>query len=450
MKHLPTLIFLIAPMFLATGQDCQREFDRLMLAAKNTAMDFESRYNKYESAEAVGCDDEKKSIAQAKKGELFKEINTLRAQAVAARADADAQRQQLQANYYELELLKMEGRVRDSLLIVLVEEKLQAEMAKKEAVEELLKKEKVENDRIQEELRKKMEQDALLHRQELERAAASQARADSLSIINEVFRQTQTEAAIELLMHKKIPESLKGLDLEYIKFDSCGLKKIPDQFFQPRSLRSLFLAKNEISEISVWIGQLKGLEVMDLSHNKLTELPDAGFFKLQQLQFIDLSHNLFKSFPLEITYLKQLSRVDLSHNQIETFPLDLIQMKALKTLNLSNNMIRALPDDMVEMVQLQRLNLSGNEIEYLPFRIAELKNLESLNLAGTKLKYLPKDIAQMTNLKSLDISNTGLDKLPPGLKEMKWLSYLNLTNNPFSRKYISSLRKALPATEVVF
>jgi Leucine-rich repeat (LRR) protein len=64
------------------------------------------------------------------------------------------------------------------------------------------------------------------------------------------------------------------------------------------------------------LGQLSNLEWLDLSHNKITSIPEA-VGQLSNLKWLDLSHNRINSIP-EALALRQLSdqmRLDLSKNK---------------------------------------------------------------------------------------------------------------------------------------
>ena len=76
---------------------------------------------------------------------------------------------------------------------------------------------------------------------------------------------------------------------------------------------------------------------MDLSHNRLTTLPDE-LSNLTLLLEFNSSHNLFEVLPYVLLNLPSLRKMDLSHNKIgHVNKDDLRSMVNLELLDLQNN-----------------------------------------------------------------------------------------------------------------
>jgi Leucine-rich repeat (LRR) protein len=79
------------------------------------------------------------------------------------------------------------------------------------------------------------------------------------------------------------------------------------------------------------------LVVLNLSHNKLTGALPAEVRHLQELEWLDLSHNQFTGVPAEVGQLSKLRHLDLSHNQLTGLPHELGGLQKLETLILTGN-----------------------------------------------------------------------------------------------------------------
>ena len=77
--------------------------------------------------------------------------------------------------------------------------------------------------------------------------------------------------------------------------------------------------------------------------------------------------------------MKNLQILDLSDNKIQELPLEFYQLKGLTTLNLSNNLLRQISTEIVKLTNLTNLNLSQNLLSNLPYCIHKLP-LKVLNI----------------------------------------------------------------------
>ncbi len=158
------------------------------------------------------------------------------------------------------------------------------------------------------------------------------------------------------------------------------------------------------------------LEKLDLSGNKLSELP-ADFGRLKKLKIFFCSDNLFTVLPEVLGDCPMLEMVGFKANKIET-----IQAKALNAnlrwLILTNNCVTALPAEIGECSRMQKLMLAGNKLTELPLELSKCRNLSLLRISANRLKELPKWLLSMPRL--------------------SWLAF---SGNPFS---VSSYASSLP------
>jgi len=99
-----------------------------------------------------------------------------------------------------------------------------------------------------------------------------------------------------------------------------------------------------------------------LSHNALTKLEFDSEYQFNKLKVLDASHNLIDSVIFD---LKRLEVLNLSHNKLRDIP-SMNFCPSLKILDLSHNDITKLALHNIEKCEnrIQELNLAANMIEF--------------------------------------------------------------------------------------
>jgi len=174
---------------------------------------------------------------------------------------------------------------------------------------------------------------------------------------------------------------------------------------------------------------LKDTVAVDLSRNKLTELPQecTDYFSLERLV---LYHNTIRSIPDSIVYLQSLQFLDLSRNQLSYLPISICELP-LQALVVNNNRLVSLPEEIGKMSTLMKLDVSCNEITHLPVQIGDLTSLKVLNLRRNHLQEIPIEISYL-QLRTLDLSGNRIVSLPVELRFMTSVVNLNLGENPLT------------------
>lgn len=155
------------------------------------------------------------------------------------------------------------------------------------------------------------------------------------------------------------------------------------------------------------------LEVLDLTDNSLTSLPD-DFDRFKKLKRLFLSNNQFNHVPKVLAKLPNLSMIGIRNNQIKTFEENSLPLST-RWLILTDNELTTLPDSIGNLTLLQKCMLSGNQLMQLPNTFNKCNNLELLRIAANKLTSFP----------------TCLLSLP----KLSWLAY---SGNPFCKKHPDS------------
>jgi hypothetical protein len=129
------------------------------------------------------------------------------------------------------------------------------------------------------------------------------------------------------------------------------------------------------------------LEILDLSGNALSELPD-DFSQLSKLRILFFSNNQFTELPEVLGACPELSMVGFKANRIRKVSAKALPKK-LRWLILTDNEIEELPEEIGHCTQLQKFMLAGNKLQSLPDSLANCKRLELLRIAANQLKELP-------------------------------------------------------------
>ncbi|KAL1278803.1 hypothetical protein QQF64_025476 [Cirrhinus molitorella] len=206
--------------------------------------------------------------------------------------------------------------------------------------------------------------------------------------------------------------------------------KMPSEV--PTTTKNLYVFKNGIESLSQEdFLELESLEMLDLSQNKLTELPDHVFEPLSTLHNLDLSANQIVHISKDsFAGLEHLERLYLYSNLIESIhPAAFDGLQQLLELKLQGNKLTIMP--VLKMPHLLLLDLRFNSIPSPGPNDLQTPKLESLKLGGLGLPSLNEELlGSFKNLHELDISNNQLTTFPGVLREARGLVSLSLAGNP--------------------
>ncbi|XP_077201781.1 malignant fibrous histiocytoma-amplified sequence 1 [Paroedura picta] len=229
-----------------------------------------------------------------------------------------------------------------------------------------------------------------------------------------------------------------------------------------RGLRKLNLSHNQLGggggcggggTLPAGLGELRQLEELDLSFNRLGRLPEQALAGLRQLRTLDVDHNQLPAFPPVLLELDALEELDCSGNRLlgavpegisalrrlkilwlsgtglTSLPEGLCQLGALENLMVDGNSLRALPAGFGNLQRLKMLNLSSNLLSGFPDAVLALPGLEELYLSRNQLTLLPKDLCQLGHLRTLWLDNNRIRYLPDSIVQLAHLEELVLQGN---------------------
>jgi Leucine-rich repeat (LRR) protein len=189
---------------------------------------------------------------------------------------------------------------------------------------------------------------------------------DSISINDQPYTEIEPNV-FKTFVHVKL-----------IAITNCDINKISkDTFKQSSNL------KNE---------QFSKLNILDLNHNRISEIESDTFFYTKNLESLNLSNNLIQKVNKRaFRKLKQLREVLLKNNKLVSIERHIFKNLAnLTVIDLSHNFIHTLRDDTFhDLPSLISIDLSSNNLHKIePFAFSNLPSLETLSLRDNYLTSL--------------------------------------------------------------
>ena len=204
------------------------------------------------------------------------------------------------------------------------------------------------------------------------------------------------------------------------------IREIPATAHGLRSLKELSMRYNYLTKITeAFINQCTALEKIDFSHNQLFTLPNYTPNTLSRLSHIRLSNNKLEEkkpfyIPRILLSVPSLQFLDISYNRITQLPeLQYWSSRELRELVFSNNRICKMNlNKTVGKIwpKLSRLDLSHNKLDFLPSHIGYITTLCSLDVSHNPISVLPDEIGRLTNLFDFPLDGLRLQHEPAVLK----------------------------------
>lgn len=201
--------------------------------------------------------------------------------------------------------------------------------------------------------------------------------------------------------------------------------------------RTINLAFCRISSInSKAFSSIPNLYDLDLSGNRavtiktLTDLVKELASDAQNLDRLSLAHmNLSTLVPLftPVTLLS-LKFLNVSFNRISNIPANLFStIRSLRVVDLSRNAVRTLGAGFSDLVNLRVLNISHNNLQsFQGAAVTQLSNVHTLDLSHNMLSNSSTvNVSPLTKLSHLDVSNNLLFSavLPSNTSNLQFLDY---------------------------
>uniref|UniRef100_A0A7S0YIR7 Uncharacterized protein n=1 Tax=Polytomella parva TaxID=51329 RepID=A0A7S0YIR7_9CHLO len=219
---------------------------------------------------------------------------------------------------------------------------------------------------------------------------------------------------------------LTSLDLSHNK-----LTKLPEDFTPLSDLRSLNVASNSLVTLPASIAYLERLATLNVSQNALVTLPSNLGSNQPALAVVIACQNQIQCVPPGLAMDPGLIKLDLSKNKIQNLDDRVLSsgFRALVELDLSENLLSGtLNPSIGSLGKVQILRLSRNKIQTLPAQIQHCSALIELYLGSNALTSLPSTLGQLSNLKTLELADNKLPSIPDSVCDLN-LGLLDLRNN---------------------
>ncbi|CAN6724158.1 unnamed protein product [Malus baccata var. baccata] len=244
------------------------------------------------------------------------------------------------------------------------------------------------------------------------------------------------------LSHNSLLVLYNGSNSSYSSFprianfslDSNKLRTFPVFLRNQTYLKNLDLSENQIEgQLPNWIWKLDSLDYLDVSYNALESLEGPFINSTSNVSRLDLHSNQLKgpiSFvPPNVDYL------DYSDNHFSSsIPLSICNASGLIVLDLSNNSLSGeIPQCLAAMSTLMTLNVRKNNITGMISNLEFPESLEALDLSQNQIEgQFPKSLARCRRLIFLNLAENQItDTFPCLLKNISTLIVLALRSNNF-------------------
>ncbi|KAE8706107.1 hypothetical protein F3Y22_tig00110403pilonHSYRG00021 [Hibiscus syriacus] len=238
-----------------------------------------------------------------------------------------------------------------------------------------------------------------------------------------------------------LPKTNWSGPLKSLELSSSHLQELPDSIGNLRSLEILDLSYTNLTgPIPATLANLAQLKRLDLSKNNLSGLLPIPVFNFTQVEYLDFSrNNLIGSLPSRVSGILRLHWLGLNENFLSERVLSwLFSFPSLEVFWLSNNKLTGTIDQSdkvgaLELSKLEELDLSNNcllsltsasNVDYsLPF-------LWKLNLSSCNASEFLNFVRNLEGLTSLDLSYNRIRAIEADMfVKLKWLQILVLSHN---------------------
>ena len=204
---------------------------------------------------------------------------------------------------------------------------------------------------------------------------------------------------------------------------------------------SLDLSNRNLSNIDLLKGLSDKITELDLSGNKITEIPEGFFDNMTNLEYVDLNSNHIKALPENaFKNTKKLKWINIRANNLTEIKKDTLSgLDKLVYLELDNNSIASVEAGTLDGdTSLKQLSISGNELNALPDHLLDDAGdtIDFIELSNNEFVKLPNCINAATKkLRKISAFNNALEDI----SNIDFTKMSNLEEVNFYKNYIAQV-----------
>ncbi|GAB1285317.1 PH domain leucine-rich repeat-containing protein phosphatase 1 [Apodemus speciosus] len=208
----------------------------------------------------------------------------------------------------------------------------------------------------------------------------------------------------ELNCLESVPEWVcESRKLEVLDIGHNQICELPARLFCNSSLRKLLAGHNQLARLPERL-ERTSVEVLDVQHNQITELPPNLLMKADSLRFLNASANKLETLPaatLSEETSSILQELYLTNNSLtdKCVPL-LTGHPRLKILHMAYNRLQSFPaSKMAKLEELEEIDVSGNQLKAIPTTIMSCRRMHTVIAHSNCIEVFP-EVLQLPEVKN--------------------------------------------------